>query len=79
MCRTFVTRMKDNTLYEVIKEQEIPENSHILKDDIIRLTGTQTEEKHPHLLRRIEVRNPEKTVNSNGLKTLTKRSPIGNI
>jgi IS4 transposase len=56
----FVTRMKNNTLYEVVKEQEIPKNSHILKDEIIHLTGTQAYEKCPHPLRRIEVYNPQK-------------------
>jgi hypothetical protein len=56
----FVTRMKNNTLYEVIKEQEIPKNGHILKDEIIRLTGTKADEKCPHPLRRIEVYDPEK-------------------
>jgi len=56
----FVTRMKNNTLYEVVKEQEIPKNGHILKDEIIRLTGTKADEKCPHPLRRIEVYNPEK-------------------
>ncbi len=56
----FVTRMKNNTLYEVIKEQEIPKNGHILKDEIIRLTGTKADEKCPYPLRRIEVYDPEK-------------------
>ena len=56
----FVTRMKNNTLYEVVKEQEIPKNGHILKDEIIRLTGTKADERCPHPLRRIEVYNPEK-------------------
>jgi hypothetical protein len=56
----FVTRMKNNTLYEIVKEQEIPKNSHILKDEIIHLTGTQADEKCPHPLRRIEVYSPQK-------------------
>lgn len=56
----FVTRMKNNTLYEVIKEQEIPKDGHILKDESIRLTGTKANEKCPYPLRRIEVYNPEK-------------------
>jgi len=56
----FVTRMKNNTLYEVVKEQEIPKNSQILKDELISLTGTKADEKCPHLLRRIEVYNPQK-------------------
>ncbi len=56
----FVTRMKNNTLYEVVKEQETPKNGHILKDEFIRLTGTKADEKCPHPLWRIEVYNPEK-------------------
>ena len=57
---SFVTRMKNTTLYEVVKEQEIPKNGHILKDEIIRLTGTKADEQCPYPLRRIEVYNPEK-------------------
>ncbi len=57
---SFVTRMKNNTLYEVIKEQGIPKNGHILKDESIRLTGTKADEKCPYPLRRIEVYDPEK-------------------
>ena len=50
----FVTRMKDNALYEVVEEREPPKNRNILKDQVIRLTGTGAQEKCPHLLRRIE-------------------------
>lgn len=50
----FVTRMKDNALYEVVKEREPPKNRNILKDQTIRLTGPGAEKKCPHLLRRIE-------------------------
>jgi len=37
----FVTRIKDNILYESIREYDLPEDKdeHILKDEIIRLTG----------------------------------------
>lgn len=37
----FVTRIKDNILYESIRECDLPDNKdeHILKDEIIRLTG----------------------------------------
>ncbi len=37
----FVTRIKDNTLYESIAELELPagEDEHILKDELIHLTG----------------------------------------
>jgi hypothetical protein len=37
----FVTRIKDNILYESIREYDLPDNKdeHILKDEIIQLTG----------------------------------------
>jgi len=42
----FVTRIKENTVYEVIEELELPENEdqYILKDELIRLTGTKAKE-----------------------------------
>ena len=51
----FVTRMKDNAQSEVIKERESPQNRGILKDQVIRLSGTGAQEKCPHLLRCVEV------------------------
>ena len=50
----FITRMKDNALFEVVEEREPPQNRNILKDQIIRLSGTGAQEKCPHLLRRVE-------------------------
>jgi hypothetical protein len=50
----FVKRMKDNTLFEVVEEHEVPKHRNILKDQSIRLTGTGAQQKCPHLLRRIE-------------------------
>ena len=50
----FVTRMKDNTLFEVVEEHVVPQNRNILKDQTIRLTGVGAQDKCPHLLRRIE-------------------------
>ena len=50
----FVTRMKDNALFEVVEKRTPPQNRNILKDQIIRLTGTGAQEKCPHLLRRVE-------------------------
>lgn len=37
----FVTRIKDNILYESVREYDLPDDKdeHILKDEIIRLTG----------------------------------------
>lgn len=54
-----VTRMEDNALYEVNEKREVPQHRHILRDEIIRLTGLKAAEKCPYLLRRIEVYNPE--------------------
>jgi hypothetical protein len=51
----FVTRMKDNTLFEVVEEHVVPQNRNILKDQTIRLTGVGAQDKCPHLLRRVEV------------------------
>jgi hypothetical protein len=50
----FVTRMKTNALFEVVEEREPPQKRNIVKDQIIRLTGTGAQEKCPHLLRRVE-------------------------
>lgn len=50
----FVTRMKDNALFEVVEEREPPQNRNIVTDQIIRLTGTGAQKKCTHLLRRIE-------------------------
>ena len=56
----FVTRMKDNCVYSVEKVRPLPENGHVLSDEIVRLTGTGMEEKYPGPLRRIVVHDPEK-------------------
>jgi len=55
----FVTRMKDNCDYSVDKVRPLPENGHVLFDEIVRLTGTGMEEKYPEPLRRITAENPE--------------------
>lgn len=50
----FVTRMKDNALFEVVEEREVPMKRNIVKDQIIRLSGVGAAEKCPHRLRRVE-------------------------
>jgi hypothetical protein len=50
----FVTRMKDNALFEVVEERDMPKNRNIIKDQVIRLTGMGAAEKCPHLLRRVK-------------------------
>lgn len=44
----FVTRIKDNTVYEVVEELDLPDDKdqHILKDEIIRLTGKKAKDIH---------------------------------
>jgi hypothetical protein len=51
----FVTRMKDNAIFEVVERRRVPLNRNILSDEIIRLTGVRASEKCPHLLRRVVV------------------------
>ena len=56
----FVTRMKDNAAYQVVKENAVNTNRHILKDEIIKLSGPGAAEKCPYKLRRLEFYNDEK-------------------
>ena len=53
----FVIRHKDNIQFETIKELELPDNrhQHILKDEIIVLTGVDTKNKYPKKLRRMAI------------------------
>ena len=55
----FVTRMKENALYEVVGEKEVPQNRNILKDELIEFKDPKAREKCPYPLRRTEVFNPD--------------------
>jgi IS4 transposase len=56
----FVSRLKSNTVYEVVEQRALAHGSdHIVSDQLIRLTGEGSQEKCPHLLRRVEVRVEE--------------------
>jgi hypothetical protein len=70
----FVTRLKDNALYEVVESREVPQNRNIVSDEIIRLTGVKAEQKCPHLLRRIVVWDEE---NERELVLLTNDQKFG--
>jgi len=59
-CVYFVTRMKENAVYEVIKDNKVPQNRHILKDEIIVFSDSRAFENCPHHLRRIEFYDPAK-------------------
>lgn len=51
----FVTRMKDNAVYRVVKSNPVPKGRNIRSDKLIRLSGTSAKEKCPHVLRRVVV------------------------
>ncbi len=58
----FVTRLKDHAVYEVVETRPIPAQGRVERDEVIRLTGVGAADKCPHLLRRVEVYDPEKDV-----------------
>jgi hypothetical protein len=51
----FVTRLKENAVYEVVEECAIPKDRHIRSDQRIRFTGVQAQKDCPCLLRRVAV------------------------
>lgn len=51
----FVTRLKENSAYEVLEEFAIPRDRNILSDQLIRFTGIQAQKDCPCLLRRVVV------------------------
>jgi len=55
----FVTRQKENAAYRVIEEHRVPQNRHVLKDQIIEFTGYYAKKDCPHRLRRVEVWDEE--------------------
>jgi hypothetical protein len=57
----FVTRMKDNAVFTIESEFEVPANRNILTDQIIQLTGVQAQLDCPGPLRRIVVWDADNT------------------
>lgn len=55
----FVTRMKSNARYRVLKRNKVPKNGTIVSDHLIRLTSEEAKKDCPHILRRIEVYDPQ--------------------
>jgi hypothetical protein len=51
----FVTRLKSNATYEVVKDNPLPQHSNVLTDQLIHFTGYQSRQKFPGLLRRVVV------------------------
>jgi hypothetical protein len=54
----FVTRLKENTDYQIIKKNPIPENGNIVKDQHIHLKGFYSKKKCPFALRMVVIRDP---------------------
>ena len=55
----FVTRMRSNTVYEVVERRRVPQNRNILSDEVIFLTGRRAPGRCPYPLRRIVVDDRE--------------------
>jgi len=51
----FVTRLKKNASYSVIKKCSVPQNRNILKDWVVELDGFYSQDKYPYPLRVVEV------------------------
>ena len=56
----FVTRMKENALYEVVGEKNVLQNRTILKDELIEFKDPKARGECPYPLRRIEAFDPNK-------------------
>lgn len=55
----FVTRLKDNAIYEVLENRAVPDGGNILSDQMIVLRGSGAEDKCPWQLRRVVVWDPD--------------------
>jgi len=55
----FVTRLKDSAVYRVVERRPVPETGFVVRDDVIRLTGSRAGKHCPHLLRRVEYISPD--------------------
>jgi len=53
----YVIRHKDTVKFKTIKEKELPKNNHphLLKDEVIELTGAASKKKYSKQLRRVAI------------------------
>lgn len=53
----FVIKHKENLQYDVVKENDLPENrhEHVLVDEIVRLKNPTSKKKYPKTLRRVAI------------------------
>lgn len=55
----FVTRLRQDLHYEILKQRPVPQNRNILRDELVSLSSIHGQRACPFPLRRIEVWNPE--------------------
>jgi putative transposase len=55
----FVTRMKKNIRYRIVERRKLKSKEIIKCDQIIEVTGVNTQKKYPFRLRRIRAKDPE--------------------
>jgi Transposase DDE domain/Domain of unknown function (DUF4372) len=51
----FVTRIKDDTRYEVIEHRPVTTAKNVVSDDLIRLTSPRSRKRYPHILRLVTI------------------------
>jgi hypothetical protein len=57
----FVTRLKDNAVYEVVEERQVPKNRNVLKDQIIFFPSQRPQDPgDEYFFRRVEIWDEEK-------------------
>jgi hypothetical protein len=54
----FVSRMKDNAVYEAVGKRPVPQKRHILRDEAIELRGLKAQDKDHYPVRLIELYAP---------------------
>ena len=55
----FVTRLKDNSRYRIVKRNDVSKHENISSDQIITFKGFYTSQKYPGQLRRIRSKDPD--------------------
>jgi hypothetical protein len=55
----FVSRLKTNADYRIVRKNPVPVNGNILKDQFIHLHGFYSKKKCPHELRMVVLQDPE--------------------
>jgi hypothetical protein len=57
----FVTRLKDNAVYEVVEERKVPKNRNVLRDQIVFFPGqSPADPSHEYFFRLVEIWDEEK-------------------